>query len=366
MKNPTFYFDSSRVTRPSEKVVATLHSLSKDYWHSPFELTKKSEQSIQDYFKAPERSRFYLTTSASEGFSHILESICLKHISKTGKNHIIAAADDLFSAKMIEKWEPLGVTLKKVLLNSEGQVTANTLSSLLSPRTSFVTLPWANGLTGVIYPIWEIANLCREKGILFHVDASAILGKYYFSFSDIPIDFLTFEGSLIHAPTGSGGLLVRDNETIFPFRAKQQRALFASLACACEEMEEYFDHTCLETARLRNTFETHIKKGFLESEVLFQSSERLPHVSCIAFPGIFHELLAFTLNEKGLSAGFAVENGLSLESMLKEIGVEPTFCASALSFSLSRETTESEIEQAAAIIVEEAQRLKTFSRKVFA
>ena len=103
----------------------------------------------------------------------------------------------------------------------------------------------------------------------------------------------------------------------------------------------------------------------MEAEVLFQSSERLPHVSCIAFPGIFHELLAFTLNEKGLAVGFGVENGLSLESMLKEIGVHPTFCDSALSFSLSRETTESEIEQAAAIIVEEAQRLKTFSRKVF-
>ena len=365
MKKPAFYFDNSRVTKASPKAMEVLHSLSEKQWHSPFEFTKKSEQSILEFLRAPKQAQFYLTSSASEGFSHILEGVCLKHISKTGKNHIIAGADDLLSARMIERWKPLGVALKKVPLNAEARVTAETLTAVLSPRTALLTLPWANGLTGVIHPILEIANLCQEKGILFHVDASTILGKYYFSFSDTPIDFLTFDGSLFHAPIGSGGLLIRDKDALFPFRSKPHGALLASLGRACEEADEQFDHICLETARLRNKFEAHIKKGFLEAEVLFQSAERLPQVSCIAFPGIFYELLAFTLREKGIAVGFGIENGLSLESMLKEMGVEPIFCASALSFSLSRETTEKEVDHAAAIIVEVAQRLKTFSQKVF-
>ena len=288
---------------------------------------------------------------------------------KREKNHIIKAAiDDPLTLNMIEKWDSLGVTLKEVPLNSEGQVTVETVRQVLSPRTTLLTLPWANGLSGVMHPIWEIANLCQEKEVLFHVDASTILGKYYFAFSDIPIDFLTFDGSLLHGPIGSGGLLVRDPETI-SLSAKLLEdspniALLASLATACQETEEHFDYLCLETARLRNKLEKHITNGVPKAEVLFQSAERLPHVSCIAFPGVFNELLAFILREKGIAVSFGGGNFPLLESMLKQIGIEKRLASSALSFSLSRDTTEEEIDRACAVIVEAAQRCQTFSQKV--
>lgn len=380
MKEQTIYFDNSRVTQPSHSVIAKMHALNKEHWQNllpapyeksnqPFELIRKSKETIQEFLGAPKKSPFYLTSSAAEGFSQVLQGVCLGPISESGKNHIIQAAiDDPLILNRIERWEPLGVKVIEAPLNSDGQVTCDTLNRVLSPRTALLTLPWANGLTGVMHPIWEIANLCEEKGILFHVDASAILGKYYFSFSDIPIDFLTFDGSLIHGPTCNGGLLIREPDTLsFPskdFEGRENLPVLAGLATACEEAEAHFDHLCLETARLRNKLEAQIKTGFSQAEVLFQSVERLPNVSCIAFPGVFHELLAFILSEQGIAVSFGGGNFPSLESMLTKMGIKKALSESALSFSLSRYTTEEEIDRVSAAIVETAQRCQTFSQRV--
>ena len=69
------------------------------------------------------------------------------------------------------------------------------LEEALRPRTSLVSLSWANGLTGVIHPVADLAEACQAKGVCLHVDASYAIGKHYFRFEDLNIDYLTFDGS---------------------------------------------------------------------------------------------------------------------------------------------------------------------------
>ena len=97
------YFDNVRATQPSPKVIAMLHSLSQEHWQSllapyiksesPFDLIKKSQESIHTFLGASKKSPFYLTSSAAQGFNEVLQAICLGSISETGKKPYYKSSD---------------------------------------------------------------------------------------------------------------------------------------------------------------------------------------------------------------------------------------------------------------------------------
>ncbi|MCB1080979.1 MAG: aminotransferase class V-fold PLP-dependent enzyme, partial [Chlamydiia bacterium] len=101
-----------------------------------------------------------------------------------------------------------------------------------------------------------------------------------------------------------------------------------------------------------------------EAEVLFQGTERLPHITTIVFPGVFSELLAFHLREAGVFVSWGGGRNQKLEHILRACGLDSLTAKSTLNFSLSRETTEEEIRRTIGIVVDCAQRCRTYSRKV--
>jgi len=285
----------------------------------------------------------------------------------SGKNHslIIAAANRSFERLGVQ-FEKIGVYQKKVALNQNGQLTAPLLKEAISPKTAFLSMEWANPLTGVIHPIWELAELCKEEGILFHVDGSAALGKSCFKFQDLPIDFLTFDGPSIHGPKGSGALFAQSKWSVDPEEEGElNTAALIGLSIAAQRSLHSFDHLCTESARLRDRLERGVTSAIDEAKVLFSHVERLPNVSVICFPGVMQELLAFHLREKKLFASFGTGKHQSLHSLLIASGTSSFEAQCALSFSLCRESTEEQIDRAIAIIVECAKKCLTFSKGVF-
>ena len=165
----------------------------------------------------------------------------------------------------------------------------------ISPRTSLVSISWACGLTGVIQPLEEIASICKQRSIWLHVDATHVAGKLQIDFSELPIDILTFNGAQIGAPIGTGGLLAKNGIPIQPlvFGAPLNVAGLVALGEAAHAAQEQQNLYCTEVAYLRDRFEQEVQKAYPEAVVLFSSEERIPHASCIAFPGISNELLCF-------------------------------------------------------------------------
>jgi cysteine desulfurase len=377
------YLDNSMITRPSETVIAKMLPYLTDMWGTPsaphqkgqelFPSINESLRAIYALIGAKETDDLIFTSSGAEAINQVILSTYFDITRPTGKNQYITSHIDEAPAIMsIGRLEKIGCVGKMVNANKNGMVTAEAIAEAITPRTALVSLSWANGLTGVINPVSEIAALCHERGIRFHLDATHILGKLFFELEEIGAHLITFNGDQLHAPKGTGGLYIKEGINCSPFivggleqaghRAGSLNvpALVAMGQAAVEALDTR-DLLCTEVARLRDKLEQGIVNEYPQAIAFFCNQERLPHCTTIAFPGIVNEALLYALNRKNVFASIGGGSFQQIGLILANNGIPLPLAHSALSFSLSRETTEDEIDRAIAIIGEAARKLKKVS-----
>lgn len=379
----TIFLDNSATAKPSERAVSAMMPYLTTHWGNPSMPHQKGQElypALADFYKAlytfvgaKEADHIILTSSGAEAVNHVISSAYRDITLATGKNQFLTSTTDEASSMMaIGRLEPLSCMGKMIEVNSNGIVTPEAVADSLSPRTALVSLSWANGMTGVIQPVAEIGQLCRERGVRLHLDATHVLGKLFIELENVDPDYLTFNGEQLHAPKGTGVLYVKHGFPCSPFlfgSADQggmragglNMAGLAALACAAQEAIDTRDLICTETARLRDQLERGIIKGFPQARVCFKEQERLPHCTAMLFPGIANEALLFALNRRGVCASIGGGNFQQLALLLAAAGIEETLAHSAVSFSLSRYTTEDEVDRAVAIIAESARQLSQLS-----
>jgi len=381
------YLDNSMTTRPSEKAIGKMLPFYTDHWGSTssphqlgqelFPAIEKSLKEIYTLVGAPDTADFVFTSSGAEAVNQVILSAYLDVTRSTGKNQFITSTIDEAPALMsIHRLEQLDCVAKYAKINPQGKVTVESIADIITPRTALVSLSWANCLTGVIHPVAEIATLCQERGILFHLDATHVLGKLFFDLADINPDFLTFNGDQFHAPKGTGGLFIKQNIKCKPLiiggleqagrRAGDLNVPgLVALGYAAHEALETRDLLCTEVARLRDKLEEGVMKEFPEAVVFFRDQERLPNSTAIGFPGIANEAMLYTLNRKGVYASIGGGSAQQIALVLTASGVEESLAQSAINFCLSRETSEDEIERAIELIGTAALQLRKTSCKLY-
>lgn len=372
------YLDNHTATRPLRPSVEAMFPFFRDHWGSTtaphqmgqelFPHLSQFSDSLFESLGASASDNFYFFHSSCDAIHHLFLSHYFDSIRNTGRNHILTTNIEEASVLMsLKRLEELGCHGKIMSVNEQGQLTKASFEEALNPRTSLISISWANGLTGVIHPIADIAEVCKAKNIRLHVDASYVIGKLYFRFEDIPIDYLTFDGSLLHAPKGTAGLLTKAKaSSLSPFSSLMGVSVggMAALSRALAENVDMFDHVCLETARLRGKLEKGILDKIPDAQVLFQKADRLPNCSAIAFPGAVSDALLFLLNRKGVYASLGGGHCQKLSHILIASGIEESLAQCALSFSLTFETTEEEIDYAIEVIVDSVQKLKALSSHI--
>lgn len=374
------YLDNHTTTRPSERAIAAMLPFLTDRWGSPSAPHQRGQQlypameealkGIYALLEAKEQDLILFTSSGTEAINHVILSTYFDVTIHTGKNQFITSAiAEAPSIMSIGRLDQLSCLGKMAPADKTGKITSQAIAEAMSPRTALVSIEWANGLTGVINPITEIASLCKERGVRLHIDASHALGKVFFQWEDVPAHYVTINGDSLHAPSGTGALFIRNDINCSSFivggveQAGHRAGSYSvgglvALGQAAREAIDARDLLCTEVARLRAKFEEGIVSLISDAIPFFQDQERLPNCSAIGFPGVSNEALLYLLNRRGVYATIGGGTYQQIGIVLAASGVEEALAHSAISFSLSRETTEDEIDKAIDIIGDSVKKLR--------
>jgi cysteine desulfurase len=258
--------------------------------------------------------------------------------------------------------------------DADGRVAAPAVAAALRPETALVSLMHVNNETGVIQDIQAIGELCRERAVLFHVDAAQSVGREPLDVSRLPVDLLSLSAHKIYGPKGIGALFVRAGRkaplTPLMFGGGQQSGLrpgtlpthqIAGFGLACE-----LAGAALQADRVRITQWRDQLWSRLESlggvTINGKRAPRVPHILNVSFDGLDGESLVSALPGLAVSTGAACNSALGEPSyVLRALGRTVRQAESALRFSFGRFNTDADIEAAAELVRAAVQRLRAVS-----
>jgi cysteine desulfurase len=251
-----------------------------------------------------------------------------------------------------------GYRVTEIGVDGAGQLDMGELKAAVDDDTAIVSLMWANNETGVIFPVEEAATIAKSKGALFHCDAVQAVGKIPINMAASSIDMLSLSGHKLHAPKGIGVLYMRRGTPFRPFlvgghQEKSRRAgtentaAIIALGKACELAGQYMEAENSVVKEMRDRLQDALMAAIPHARINGGGAERLPNTTSIAFEFVEGEAILLLLSEFGIcaSSGSACTSGsLEPSHVLRAMGVPFTCAHGSIRFSLSRFTTDAEID----------------------
>ncbi len=240
----------------------------------------------------------------------------------------------------------------------KGRIDMDAYAESLRKDTAIVSIMYANNEVGNIYPIQKMAEMAKEKDIVFHTDAVQAAGKVDMNMATLPVDYLALSGHKLHAPKGIGVLYIRKGTRFRPFlrgghQERGRRAgtenvpYFIGLGKAAQLAKAHMVEENKELVRLRDMLEQGLTSAISDSVVNGDTASRLPNTSSIAFKNIEGEAILLMLDRFGIcaSSGSACTSGsLEPSHVLRAMGIPFTYAHGSIRFSLSRYTTEEDVK----------------------
>jgi cysteine desulfurase len=253
--------------------------------------------------------------------------------------------------------ESEGYQVDEVPVDQHGCLELATLDRMVTEDTALVSVMLANNETGVVFPIWKVAQIAAAHGALLHVDAVQAAGKLPLDVADLQVDALSISSHKMHGPKGTGAIYVRHGTPLNPIMVGggQERGLRPGTeavpqivgfgAAAKTALEGLYKWKGVE--ELRDFLEDNILATVPGSRVNGHAAPRLANTSNISFEFVEADALVRELGRRGIciSSGAACNsNDLEPSSVLKAMGVGPRWLHGSIRFSLSQYTNRNEIE----------------------
>ncbi len=294
-------------------------------------------------------------------------------LQATGKRHVITSAVEHSSVlNYCGALERQGYRVTRLAVNRDGLLKLADLENAITDETAVVSLMWANNETGVLFPVKEIAEICRARGVLFHCDAVQAAGKIEVDVRKVPVDYLSITGHKLGAPKGIGALFVRRKAPFVPLihgghQEKNRRGgtesvpLIVGLGKACELAKKKLPDYDKTVRPLRDALENGILSSIPNTELNGHKTNRLANTTNITFHGIESEALLILLDQEGIcaSSGSAcLADSDEPSHVVKAMKPESTASRQMIRFSVGLTNAQREITTSLACIQKAVQKLR--------
>lgn len=363
--NAPIYFDNNATTAPAPEVASAMMECLTTAWgnasskHSLGEVAKarlgRARMQVANLIGAGPAEIVFTASATEANHQAILGALALA----PGKRHVVASAiEHPSNLLLLRHLESQGVSLSLVGVDSQGRVDAQAVAAAIRPDTALVSLMWANNETGALQPVAEVAQLCRERGVLCHSDAVQAAGRVTISMKEVPVDLLTLSGHKLHGPQGIGVLFVRKGLALPPLiHGHQERkrrggtenlAGAVGLGVAADLAARRLMVDTSRIAALRGRLEAGIAQRLPMADFASQGTPRLANTCNVRFAGMNAEVLLDKLDKAGVcaSGGSAcTAGGTEPSHVLLAQGYRADAALASVRFSLSRYSTEAEVDR---------------------
>jgi len=304
------------------------------------------------------------TSGATE--SNNLAILGTMRTSPPGSKLIVAASEHKAVLDPAEKLSSEGYEVCVLPVDNDGRVSADIVAKELTETTTLVSVMHGNNEVGSINPINEIAQLCRQRNVLFHTDAAQTAGKISLDTARLNVDMASLSAHKMYGPKGIGALFVRKrspriNLKPLVFGGGHERKLrsgtlpvhqIVGLGSACSICLKNLTSEADRVTQLRELLKKELSEKVPDIRFNGHPSERLPGNLHVTIPGANAEAVMMRLrNQLAMSSGSACTMSSPEPShVLKAIGLESSCLTSSLRFGIGRFNNESEIREASKLI----------------
>lgn len=379
------YLDNNATTMVDPQVVDVMGPFFSELYGNPNSLHKlatashpalsKAIDQVYTALNAADADDIVFTSCATESNNWVLQSVFLDHIVNGDKNHIITTEVEhpsvLSTCKFLEEQ---GVKVTYLPVNEQGVVEAHTLKSFITDKTALVSIMWASNETGMIFPIREIGEICKEKGVLFHSDGVQAIGKIPVDLQAVHVDFVSMSAHKFHGPKGIGALYIKNSQKLTPLLhggehmgGRRSGTLNVPFIVAMGKAIELATTNIEQTMAKIRTKRDRLEDALLELSETFTVGDResrTPNTILISIRGVEGEGMLWDLNnaEIGASTGSAcASEDLEANTVMLAIGADNELAHTGIRLSLSRFTTDEEIDYTISHFKDAVARLRTIS-----
>ncbi len=335
-----------------------------------------AREQIARLIGARDPKELVFTSGGTESINLAIKGVAEMYREKG--NHIVTTAiEQRAGLDVCRRLERQGYTVTHVPVGQYGQVDPGEVRNAITDRTILISVMFANNEIGTIQPIAEIGKLAKEKGIIFHTDATQAVGKTPVDVEAMGIDLLSCTAHLVYGPKGIGALYVRRKSPrvrLAPLidgggheRGMRSGTVPVPLAVgfgkAAEICREVMAEESARLKALRDKLQDKILSSLDEVFLNGHPEKRLPHILNLSFAYVEGESVLMGVNrESALASGSACTSAtLEPSYVIAALGVDSELAHSSIRFGLHRFNTEEEVDYIGSRVVEVVNRLREMS-----
>ena len=359
------YFDNNATTRVDPAVVEAMLPFLTERWGNPSSAYRFGHEVRHHVDEARARLAALVNADPKE----ILFTSCGTESNNTAihsalalnptKRHVVTTAvEHSANIKYGEFLQRHGYQVTYLPVEPDGSIDIHLLDQSIRPETAIVSVMWANNETGVVFPMEEIAAICRSRNVLFHTDAVQTPGKLKLDVRSTGVDFLSLSAHKLHAPKGIGMLYVKKRTPFQPYivGGHQERGrrggtenvpYIVGFGRAAELAMERLHEENSRVRGLRDRLEQTLLATVPNAVRNGAREPRLPNTSNLAFDFVEAEAILMMLDRLGIcaSSGSACTTGaIDPSHVLTAMGIRPMRARGSIRFSLGIDTQAEEVD----------------------